>query len=114
MGTYLVPGARSVFEVAEYAMPGHQSTLTVVEEGVLIQDPTRTDAELAALYAGFEPSGSTDEQIIAMLPRVLRAHAGHLRDFRDAVRDGVPVTNAQTLHVIADIIDWVRLSDDRL
>lgn len=43
-----------------------------------------------------------------------RTHAGHLRDYRDAVRAGQSPTAAQTQHVIADIIDWLRLSEDRL
>lgn len=50
----------------------------------------------------------------ASLPPSIRAHAGHLRDFEQAVRAGQPVTNAQTLHVIADIIGWIRLTEDRL
>lgn len=48
------------------------------------------------------------------LPLALRAHAGHMRDYEQAVRAGTPTTAAQREHVIADIITWIRLTEDRL
>jgi hypothetical protein len=48
------------------------------------------------------------------LPPAIRAHAGHLREFEQAIRTGTPVTAAQTQHVLADVITYLRLTEDRL
>ena len=114
MGEYLVPGAKSITEVSQFALPAGGSTMDVTEGGVLVRDPTRSTAELAALYAGFVASGMDDDTFRSQLPSILRTHANHLRDYRDAIRAGTPVTTAQTTHVIADIIDWIRLTEPRL
>lgn len=114
MGTYLIPNALSVGEAAEYAMPAGGSTMTLVEGGLLVEDPTRTDAEVAALYAGYVPSRLPQEDFRPSLPEAIRTHAGHLRDYEQAIRNGTAVTNAQTTHVIADIITYLRLTEDRL
>lgn len=56
----------------------------------------------------------------AELPDAVKAHPGHLKDFRDAVRDGsiaswtVADWRDRVGHVLADVIDWLRLNDDRL
>lgn len=117
MGEYLIPGAGSdaIRQVIDHvrqqgALAERQVWDYGVEGGTLFTDPDRDNTACAALYAGF----TVDPSWRPALPDAVRAHAGHLRDFRDAVRAGTPVTNAQTLHVIADIIDWLRRSEDRL
>ena len=74
----------------------------------------QTDAELASLYSGFAPSGWTDDEYAAALPEKLRTHASHLRDYETAIRNGTPVTAAQTQHVLADVITYIRLTEPRL
>lgn len=116
MGSYLIPNV-SVNEVSQAiehvrsqgAWLESQVWDHGVEGGTLFTDPTRDDAACAALYSGF----AADPNWRTPLPEIIRTHAGHLRDYRDAVRNGTAVTNAQTLHVIADIIDWIRLTEDR-
>lgn len=117
MGTYVIPGvgfaeARQIIDHARQqgALTERQTWDWAGQGGTLFTDPDRSDAACAALYAGFTP----DPNWRPALPDALRAHASHLRDFEQAVRAGTPVTNAQTLHVIADIIAWIRLSEDRL
>lgn len=84
---------------------------TILEDGVAIG--TRVTA----------PAGLTQALIDAFvatpawrppLPASLATHAGHLRDYEQAVRAGTAVTNAQTIHVIADIIAYIRLTEERL
>lgn len=112
MGRYLIPGATSTAECADYnAMPGR--VWEHVEGGVLVTSETEDDATLAAAYAGFTPT-ATDEVNYRSLAPILRTHLGHLRDFRDLVRGGGTPTAAQAYHVMADIIDYIRLSEDRL
>lgn len=49
------------------------------------------------------------------VPVEVSSHLQHLRDFRNTVRQGgTPPSLAQTQHVIADIIDALRLLDARL
>ena len=114
MGAYLVPNARSISEVYDYAVPAGGSTLSLVDNGVIVTDPTRTDAALAALYAGYAPAAASDADYRPKLDAAIALHAGHLVALHDAVRAGQTPTNAQVLHVIADIIDWIRLAEPRL
>lgn len=117
MGQYLIPGIGEA-DVSQAIDHLHQQgSLTEqqvwdhgVEGGVLFSDPARTDAQCEALYSGF----ATQPAWRPALHDALRTHAGHLRDYEQAIRNGTAVTNAQTTHVIADIIAWIRLSEDRL
>ena len=111
MGQYLIPNARSGVEALDYS-PGGQAV--VVAGGVLVTDATRTDAALAAAYAGFVPSGLDDNAYEPVMSAAIRLHAGHLRDYEAAIRAGQAVTSAQTTHVIADIIAYIRLTEPRL
>lgn len=53
-------------------------------------------------------------------PAVIKTHLGHLKFFRDEVRSGAQAAKpaaerlAQLEHGLADLIDWTRLTDDRL
>lgn len=77
-------------------------------------DPAALDAAVAAYVE--------ERDWRPPLPDAIRTHVGHLRDFRNAVRAGTfgnGMTAAQrrdaTEHVIADLIDGLRLMlDDRL
>lgn len=65
-----------------------------------------TDGDVPAQIAGFVPARAKSFE--NPLPTYLRDHLVHIRDYRNAVRNGTAVTNAQTTHVIADIIDALR------
>ena len=101
MGAYLIPAARSVAEVCEYAMP--TGILEVRNDGILVTDATRTDAELASLYAGFVPTATSEEAFRPRLADAIRVHADYLRALYDAIRAGQTPTNAQVLHVIEPV-----------
>lgn len=82
-----------------------------------------TDVDATAAIAAFVPASTFNRQafISDYVPPVpttaaVAAHLQHLRDFRNAIRNGtLPVpTLAQTQHVVADIIDALRLIDARL
>lgn len=102
MGSYLIPNAISTKEAAAYIPFAPNRQWTSVDGGVLFQDPARTDAECAALYSGFVPSGVTDDQFQWPLPSEVRTHLQHLRDYQAA--DPSTITNAMTIHVVKDII----------
>lgn len=117
MGAYLIPniGLAELPQAIDHVRQQGALTESQVwdhgaEGGTLFTDPDRDDAGCAALYAGF----AFDPGWRPALHDAIRTHAGHLRDYRDAVRAGQSPTAAQTQHVIADIIDWLRLSEDRL
>ena len=84
-----------------------------VDPPVLVVEATKAGASLDADLSLFVPTASRGS-FRASLPDALRTHAGHLRDYEQAIRNGTAVTNAQTTHVIADIIAYLRLTEDRL
>lgn len=71
-----------------------------------------TDVDATAAMASFVPSDEEPWQ--DYLPADYRLHLGHLRDYRTAIRNGQAVTNAQTTHVIADIIDALKILNARI
>lgn len=116
MGTYLIPSARSIQEATEF-IGGTTMTRTwtpMAGGGLAFADTSLSDAECAALYAAFVPTGVNDLSYIASIPVRWRAHLIHLRDYRDGIRDGtLTPTQAQRDHVIADIIDGLARFDPR-
>ena len=71
----------------------------------------------AAFVAAFTPTLPYDPTWTfgrADLPYAMRDHLGHMKSFRDSQRAGSSLTLAQTQHALADVIDWLRLTDDRL
>ena len=111
MGQYLIRGARSGVEALDYLAGG---SARVVDNGVLVTDPARSDEQLSSAYADFVPSGLDDNTYEPVMSAAIRLHAGHLRDYEAAIRAGQAVTSAQTTHVIADIIAYIRLTEPRL
>lgn len=111
MSELWIEGA-TAFELID-RMDGLPEEMQVYTEdgGVVVVSDTLTQEELEAAVPEFVPEG---EMWRGQLPEKMRLHAGHLRDFEQAVRNGTPVTNQQTLHVIADIIGYIRLTEDRL
>lgn len=74
-----------------------------------------TDADPTAALATFVPvKVSNPEDRLPALPAYVSDHIQHLRDYRTAVRTGQAVTTAQTAHVVADIIDALRLINSRI
>lgn len=115
MGDYLIPNARSSIEAAMFLVPQPGGwVLTVVPGGVTVHADDATDAEIAARFVGYAPSGITDEQLREALPSYLAPHVQHLRDYRAAVRAGQTPTQAQTAHAVADLIDAVRYLNNRI
>jgi hypothetical protein len=61
MGSYLIPNALSVQEAADHiGTPNLTSSWERAENGVLFKDTSRTDAQCAALYTDYTPSGADD------------------------------------------------------
>lgn len=97
-------------------LAGFTSIATWLEDNGLhidVRDAPSVEAITAAL-AGWSPT-YTRGTYLGLLPPGVIDHVQHLRDFRDAVRAGQTPSNASTLHVIADLIDAMRiLVDSRL
>lgn len=117
MGQYLIPGVpgdavSQAIEHVRAAGSWHDAQVWDhgVEGGILFVDPLRDDAGCAALYAGF----TYDPAWRPPIHEAMRTHLGHLRDYEQSVRSGGTPTAAHTQHVIADIITFLRLQDDRL
>lgn len=115
MGQYLIPGDLSRDHVSSAI--GHlreQGLWTEsqvwdwgVDGGILFTDPSRTDAQCAALYAGFSPV----EDYSPPLPAAVKNHLQHLRDYLNA--SPATITNAQTVHVVQDLIRAVHYLNKR-
>jgi hypothetical protein len=98
-------------ELADHLLAaGFTSSMWAEDDGLHIL----TDADASAAVASFVKGKTVDRSDpnspfhIAPLPEYLRTHVVHMRDYRNAVRNNQAVTNAQTTHVIADIIDALR------
>lgn len=119
MSEYIIPNAtqadlQSLIEHAQLAGAWTEAMMwdygDAGQGGVLVSEPSLTVTQLEALYSDW----TSDPDWRPALSPALRTHAGHLRDYEQAIRNGTPVTAAQTQHVIADIIAFLRLSEDRL
>lgn len=111
MGEYLIPGAKSLMEAATFANDRPTAVYTLTEGGVLVTDPTISDAEVEALFAGFTPSGADDLQYVVPIPVAVRTHLQHLRDY--VAKDAATITNAETVHVVKDLIRAVHYLNNR-
>lgn len=114
MGTYLVP-TQYIAEAAAYLGENSRDgqSFTPTQGSVLFEDPTRSDAECAALYTGFTatwPDGL--DMYERPLPAGVKTHLQHLRDYLAA--DPSAITNAQTIHVVQDLIRAVHFLNGRL
>ncbi len=105
-------------EVTEYLM---DLGWTAIRTQIVADGPAGTAMLVTAdgagdLDAALDAFAPTSEQgsYKPQLPPAIRAHAGHLREFEQAIRTGTPVTAAQTQHVLADVITYLRLTEDRL
>lgn len=111
MGSYLIPNAASSKEAAAYVPFVPNRRWTIVDGGVLFEDPSLTNAQCAAIYAGYAPSGLTDEEFRWPLPSEVLTHLQHLRDY--VVADPASITNAQTVHVVKDLIRAIHFLNRR-
>ena len=113
MGQYLIPDARSVQEAADYlGEPPLTRSWEKVAAGVVVRDEAATDEDLALLYQSYVPTGTADEDYQAPVPEGVRTHLQHLRDYLAA--DPTTITNAQTVHVVRDLIRAVHYLNRRL
>lgn len=114
--TYLRPDLINAnpVELGEYLrVNGVTSAITLTADGLLIE----TDIDADALMSAFVSTTTRDEEFVAPVPASapVATHLQHLKDFRNTVRSGGPApTLAQTQHVLADVIDALRLLDARL
>jgi hypothetical protein len=99
-------------ELTEHlALAGIPATLYLADDGLHIL----TDVDPTAALASFVPVAVSDpEERLPSLPEYVRTHIAHLRDYRQAVRDGQTPTAAQTAHALADVIDALRLLNGRI
>ncbi|MBA3403957.1 MAG: hypothetical protein H0U13_04590 [Gemmatimonadaceae bacterium] len=100
-------------EVTEYLVSqGFNEVTTRLADNALVVE-VASGGDLSAALLAFLPTAQRGMWRPPM-PPALRAHTSHLRDFAALVRAGLPITNAQTLHALSDIIDWIRVTEDRL
>ena len=107
-------------ELSDYLLDSGIHCRTHLEDGAL---HITTDSDASALLEAFVPTSTldrSDPESSTYVPKVptqaaIAQHLQHLKDFRNTVRNGgTPPTLAQTQHVIADVIDALRLLDSRL
>jgi len=122
MPTYLRPDLLTIdpAELCDYLLEaGVHSTINRGENALLII----TDIDATEALTAFVPTTTQDSVTLISdyIPKIptsaaIQLHLQHVKDFRQAVRDGTDdvITAAQTRHVIADIIDGLRLLDVRL
>lgn len=115
MGTYLIPNIglaelpQAIYHIRQQGAWTEQQVWDWgAEGGVLFTDPARDDAGCAALYTGFVPNLNWAQP----LPDSIRLHLQHMRDYLAA--DEGTITNAQTVHVIKDLIRAVHFLNSRL
>jgi len=101
-------------EVTEYLLAAGlgPAIQTRPEDGGLRVECDQDEAVINAALDAFTPTAPRGEY--RHVPPKIRDHLGHLRDYETAVRAGQSPTAAQTQHVIADIITYLRLTEDRL
>lgn len=122
MPSYVRPDLAGIdpAEVSDYLLDqGIRSHTHLEGDGLHID----TDSDASAALAAFTPTSTfdrSDPNSSTYIPRVpssaaVAMHLQHLRDFRSTIRSGGPApTLAQTQHVLADVIDALRLLDRRL
>lgn len=122
MPSYIRPDLAGIdpAEVSDYLLDqGIRSTTSLEGGGLRIE----TDLDASAALAIFVPTSTFDRNSPSSstyVPRVpssaaVATHLQHLKEFRNAIRTGgLPPTLAQTQHVLADVIDALRLLDRRL
>jgi hypothetical protein len=113
MGSYLIPAAPSINEAAAYiGEPPLTATWERVGADVLFTDTARTNAQCAAAYAGYVPSGLTDAEYIPPLSPALAAARDTLRTFWNA--NPASVTDAQTATILRAMLVVLRDMNRRL
>lgn len=105
MGYCFLTGAGSVAEAQGYLDSSLRTTEQQWEQrvgGVMFTDPTRSNEECELLFDGFTPSILPELDRITAIPNEVKTHLQHLKDYRSA--DPAAITNAQTVHVVQDLI----------
>jgi hypothetical protein len=119
MGTYVIPGATSAEEAAAYS-PWPGRIWREVPGGIEVSDPNLSDADLAAAYAGFTPSGADPLTYQWPLSPAVRTEAARIKqsaEYTDAQLDAAFAAGAQrelayTLRSVCRALVW--LVDNRL
>lgn len=81
------------------------------DDGMHIVVAEGQDDEALAALNGWEPT-ATSETYVKPLPDGIRTHLQHLRDY--LAKDPATITNAESIHVIKDLIRAVHFLNDRL
>lgn len=122
MPTYVRPDLRNVdpAEVSDYLLALGIQCQTSGTTGQLVIE---TDIDATEALAAFVPTSTFDRRtgVSNYIPPIppsaaVKTHLQHIKDFHRAVRDGTDtaITLDQTRHVVADIVDALRLLDSRL
>lgn len=116
MGMYLIPNAMSINEAVDFlGEPGLTQTWRQVPNGVLFEDTSRSDAQCAALYAGYVPSGTSDLDYQPPLPPAVQQAKNTLKAFWDT--NPASIDDTQSARLWRAWLTWYRwksrdLTDD--
>lgn len=113
MGSYLIPNAPSIAEAADFiGEPPLTATWERFGADVRFTDTARTNAQCAAAYAGYVPSGATDTTYSRPLAPALLAAIDTLRTFWQ--QDPASLTDSQTATVLRAVLVVLRDLNRRL
>ena len=113
MGTYLIPNAPSISEAADFiGEPPLTATWERFGPDVRFTDTARSNAQCAALYAGYVPSGATDETYRPPKPPEVQAAITTLQAIYQT--NPASMTDAQTAAATRAIIVVLRYLNGEL
>lgn len=98
MGQHLILNALSINEAVDFiGGPNTNQTWEYVEGGIMFVDEQRSDAQCAALYSGYTPSGQDDFSYQSPPPAAVQQARQTLKAFWDANPASVTDTQSATL-----------------
>lgn len=113
MGQYLIPNAASINEAIDFVgEPQLTQTWQKVGNDVLFVDSALSDAECAALYVGFTPSGTPDADYVTPPPQAVRDARDTLKSFWNLNPSSLTGTQSATL--IRALLTWMRWQNQNL
>jgi hypothetical protein len=83
-----------------------------LQTAMTIESPEISDADIESALAGWTPTTVDGREYNPPLPEGVRTHLQHLRDYLQA--DPAVLTEAQTVHVVKDLIRAVHYLNKRL
>lgn len=105
MGSYLILNAPSLSEAADHiGEPQLTQTWQPIGADILFTDTALTDAECAALYASYTPSGLNDHEYKPPLPQPVQ---DAIQTFKQAEAAGFPATMTAAQRSALSQATWV-------